>query len=110
MVQVHPVTLPPSYERSMKFCFFPVLKVQVLTIGVTYGQNETFFLFMINFFKKEYKERLNDCIEEHGTIRFLDENDVEIDTVDISPIITAAFKSGWQAYRAAVLEASYLEK
>lgn len=65
---------------------------------------------MINFFKKEYKDRLNACKEKNKIITLYDENDEPYEEIDLSPIIDEVFKAGWDAYRAAVLEASYLER
>lgn len=63
---------------------------------------------MSNFFKKEYEERLKECRCKNSPLRFYNEKNEVQDEVDITPIIDKVFQAGWEAYRAAVLEASYL--
>lgn len=65
-------------------------------------------LTLKDFYKDGYKEKLKEAVLKHGRINFYDEYDRVTETIDIAPIIEQVFKSGWEAYRALILEASYL--
>jgi len=62
---------------------------------------------MLNFFKKEYNERLKSVHSEEFIEKYIvyDEDGADI---RLSQLIDDVFQKGWEAFRASLMEAAYI--